>query len=167
MISNFIETPPTLSATCIAGYWEDGDCGGNPPATVTGGGQMARKERPPAERSYGRLTRSERNDIERGLDRGDSCREIARSLGRAPSTVANEVARHRFVTPPRSMRGLPAPEGLGESCPRLASWPRCCNGCRRRRAYGCNRRPRAFYDARLAQARADAELVELCFVNSF
>ena len=31
-----------------------------------------------------------------------------------PSTVANEVARHRFVTLPRSIRGLPAPEGLGE-----------------------------------------------------
>ncbi len=128
---------------------------------------MTRKARPPAERSYGRLTRSygrltrsERNDIERGLDRGDSCRAISRSLGWAPSTVANEVARHRFVTSPRSMRGLPAPEGLGESCPRLASWPRCCNGCKRRGAYGCNRRPRAFYDAGLAQARADAELSE-------
>ena len=82
---------------------------------------MARKARPPAERLYGRLTRSECNGIERGLDRGDSCKAIARSLGRAPSTVANEVARHRIVTSPRSMRGLPAPEGRGVSCPRLTS----------------------------------------------
>lgn len=49
---------------------------------------MARKARLPAERSYGMLTRSECNDIERGLDRGDSCREIARSLGRAPSVFS-------------------------------------------------------------------------------
>lgn len=121
---------------------------------------MAGKGKPPSERSYGRLTKSERNDIERGLDRGDSCRSIARSIVRAPSTVANEVSRHRFVTSPRSMRGLPAPEGLGGSCPRLGSWPACCNGCKRRRAYGCGRKPRVFYDARMAQARADAELRE-------
>ena len=43
---------------------------------------MTREARPPAERSYGMLTRSERNNIERGLDRGDSCRAIARSPGR-------------------------------------------------------------------------------------
>ena len=112
------------------------------------------------ERSYSRLTRHERNSIERMLDRGMGCREIARELGRAPSTVANEVARHRFVTAPMARRGEPAPEGLGESCPRLGSWPRCCNGCKRRRAYGCNRTPRVFYGARMAQAAADAELSE-------
>lgn len=123
---------------------------------------MAKRGRPPRERGYARLTRSERNDIERGLDRGDSCRKIAGSIGRAPSTVANEVGRHRFVTSPRSMRGMPAPgeDALAAACPRLGSWPRCCNGCKRKRAYGCNRRPRVFYDARLAQAAADAELRE-------
>lgn len=121
---------------------------------------MAKKGKPPSERKYGRLTRAERNHIERALDRGGSCRQIARELGRAPSTVANEVARHRFVTSPRSMRGLPAPDGLGGSCPRLGEWPRCCNGCSHHRGYGCSRRPRVFYSARLAQLRADAELVE-------
>lgn len=124
---------------------------------------MARRRgsgRPPSERAYSRLTRHERNSIERMLDQGKGCREIARELGRAASTVANEVARHRFITAPRSMYGEPAPEGLGESCPRLGSWPRCCNGCRRRRAYGCSRRPHVFYSARMAQRAADAELSE-------
>ena len=115
------------------------------------------KGKDPPERAYGRLTRHERNAIERMLDRGKGCREIAAELGRSPSTVKREVNRHRSVTAPRSMYGEPAPEGLGESCPRLGAWPRCCNGCSRRRAYGCNR-PRAFYSARMAQRAADAEL---------
>lgn len=56
------------------------------------------------------------------------------------------------------MKGLPAPDDLSGACERLQSWPRCCNGCKRKRAYGCNLKPHVFYDARLAQARADADL---------
>ena len=44
----------------------------------------------PSERSYARLTRHERQTIERMLDRGRGCREMAREIGRAPSTVASE-----------------------------------------------------------------------------
>ena len=114
----------------------------------------------PSERSYARLTRHERQTIERMLDRGRGCREIAREIGRAPSTVASEVERHRFVTSPRAHYGEPAPEAaaLAAACPRLGSWPRCCNGCGHRRAYGCSRRPRVFYSARMAQRAADEEL---------
>ena len=120
------------------------------------------KKKKPSERAYARLTRHERQTMERMLDRGKGCREIARELGRAPSTVANEVGRHRFVTSPRALRGEPAPEAeeLAAACPRLGSWPRCCNGCAKRRGYGCSRRPRVFYDARMAQRAADAELAE-------
>ena len=121
---------------------------------------MAKKGKSPRERAYSRLTRHERNAVERMLDRGKGAREIARELGRSPSTVANEVARHRFVTAPRSMYGEPAPGDLSGACERLQSWPRCCNGCKRRRGYGCNLKPRVFYSARMAQAAADAELVE-------
>ncbi len=115
-----------------------------------------------SERSYARLTKHERNTIERMLDRGKGAREIAREIGRAPSTVANEVARHRFVTSPHARRGEPAPAAaeLASACPRLGSWPRCCNGCARHRGYGCSRRPRVFYDARRAQDAADEELRE-------
>lgn len=116
--------------------------------------------RKPSERSYARLTKHERQTIERMLDRGKGCREIAGELGRAPSTVANEVGRHRFVTSPRALRGEPAPANgeLAAACPRLASWPRCCNGCAKHRGYGCNRKPRVFYNAGMAQRAADAEL---------
>lgn len=111
----------------------------------------------PSGRSYGRLTRHERNAIERMLDRNRSAREIAAELGRSPSTVTREVAAHRYVTAPRSRYGEPAPEDLSGACPRLAAWPRCCNGCSHRRGYGCSRRPRVFYSARRAQEAADAD----------
>lgn len=119
-----------------------------------------KKGKRPSERSYARLTRHERQTIERMLDRGKGAREIARELGRSPSTVANEVARHRFVTAPRSLYGEPAPSDLSGACERLREWPRCCNGCRRRRAYGCGMKPHVFYNARWAQRAADDELRE-------
>ena len=87
-------------------------------------------------RSYGRLTRHERNTVERMLDRNRSAREIAAELGRSPSTVTREVAAHRYVTAPRSRYGEPAPADLSGACPRLSAWPRCCNGCSHRRGYG-------------------------------
>lgn len=114
-----------------------------------------------APRAYGRLTRHERNTVQRMLERGASCRQIARELGRSPSTVCSEVASHRFVTAPRERRGerVDASADLSAACPRLAAWPRCCNGCGRYRAIGCKRRPHVFYDARAAQLCADSVLV--------
>ncbi len=51
---------------------------------------------PPAARRRSRLalTRSEREDISRGIASGSSIREIARHLDRAASTVSREVTRH-------------------------------------------------------------------------
>src|ERR1700683_5081169 len=40
------------------------------------------------------LKMAEREEISRGLVSGESVRSIARRLGRAPSTVSREVARH-------------------------------------------------------------------------
>ena len=56
-------------------------------------------------RAYGRLTRHERDTVQRMLERRASCREIARELGRSPSTVSAEVASHRFVTAPKARCG--------------------------------------------------------------
>ena len=51
---------------------------------------------PPVERSRSplRLSLVEREEISRGLVANESCRAIARRLGRAPSTVSREVAGH-------------------------------------------------------------------------
>jgi IS30 family transposase len=55
----------------------------------TGGVQ----QRPP-QRAARSLTAVEREEISRGVAAGDSCRAIARRLGRAPSTVSRELARN-------------------------------------------------------------------------
>ena len=54
------------------------------------------KRKPPVEpvRSPLRLSLAEREEISRGLVAGESLRSIARQLGRSPSTVSREVARH-------------------------------------------------------------------------
>ncbi len=40
------------------------------------------------------LTLEEREEISRGLGAGDSIRQIARELGRSPSTVSREIGRN-------------------------------------------------------------------------
>ena len=65
------------------------------PATVrdflawTGGVRRA----PPC-RSPRQLSAAEREEISRGVAAGQGCRTIARSLGRAPSTISRELARN-------------------------------------------------------------------------
>ena len=54
------------------------------------GGRQPRELR----RSQLRLSLAEREEISRGLVAGDSCRQIARRLRRAPSTVSREVTRN-------------------------------------------------------------------------
>ena len=108
---------------------------------------------------YRRLDRAERAAIQSGLDKGRSCRQMARDLGRSPSTVADEVARNRTVAkgPGKGERVRGVPD---DACPKLLSWPRCCNGCRHLRYRSCSRRWRCEYSAARAQALADAELRE-------
>ena len=55
----------------------------------------------------GRLTFGEREEIARRLDRREGVREIARVLGRAPSTISRELARNTSPSP-RRYRAFPA-----------------------------------------------------------
>jgi transposase, IS30 family len=55
----------------------------------------------------GRLTFGEREEIARRHDRKEGVREIARALGRAPSTVSRELARNASPSP-RRYRAFPA-----------------------------------------------------------
>ncbi len=121
---------------------------------------MAKKKTRKSERSYARLTKAERKSIERMLDQNKSCRAIAEELGRSPSTISDEVARHRYVTSPRAHYGESAPESIADACPGLAEWPCCCNGCRRHKIHGCKKRLHVLYLAKHAQRAADAELSE-------
>lgn len=49
----------------------------------------------PRKRRSVALTTAEREEISRGLSCGETLRSMARRLGRAPSTISREVARHR------------------------------------------------------------------------
>jgi IS30 family transposase len=51
--------------------------------------------RPPRKRRSDALTLAEREEISRGLARKESVRQIARTLGRAASTVSREITRNR------------------------------------------------------------------------
>ena len=69
---------------------------GKPPGSVytilrSNGGVVPRKRC----RREGHLSLNERESISRGLARGDSIRQIARDLGRAPSTISREVKRNK------------------------------------------------------------------------
>jgi IS30 family transposase len=56
--------------------------------------RLKRRPKPEPVRSPLRLSLAEREEISRGLVAGESLRSIAARLGRAPSTVSREVARH-------------------------------------------------------------------------
>ena len=113
---------------------------------------------------YSRLDKRERKAIEHGLDKGLSCRSMARDLGRSPSTVHDEVVRNRVVTRgPGKGDNVSGTDGSQagdlKACPKLLEWPYCCNGCRYRR-YHCSHRWRCEYAAARAQELAEEDLVE-------
>lgn len=101
-------------------------------------------------RSYSRIDKADREAIQNGLGKRKGCREIARSIGRSPASVTEEVKRHR-TWKDGERRGEAVPEDPeGVSCSHLRGWPWTCNGCM---AYGkkCGRRQRMEYKAALAQ----------------
>ncbi len=57
-------------------------------------------------RSYRRLDESDRVAIENGLDKRKSCRQMARELGRSPSTIADEVAHAASIKSPSNFTQL-------------------------------------------------------------
>ncbi len=123
---------------------------------------MARKKRKRA--SYRRIDLRERKAIEHALDRGTSCRSIARDLGRSASTIHDEVVRNRVVTrgPGKgdNVVGTDGSQAGGvRVCPKLLAWPFCCNGCRYRR-YHCANRWRTEYLASRAQGFAEDDMTE-------
>ena len=102
---------------------------------------------------YHRLDKAERIVIEHQLKKGCSCREIARELNRAPSSISYEIKTNSTIS-----RGVNKGEKVGELpkgvCPKLLTFPHVCNGCRQWH-FHCSRKFRCEYDATLAQSLAD------------
>ena len=95
------------------------------------------------------LTLSDRNDIQLGLERGETFKAIGQSILKDPTTVSKEVKRNRQVRESTCDK-LP--------CPLLDKAPFVCNGCPKRRQK-CGYK-KIFYLAKQAQKQYEQTLVE-------
>ena len=95
------------------------------------------------------LTLSDRNDIQLGLERGETFKVIGQSILKDPTTVSKEVKRNRQVRESTSNN---------LTCPLLDKAPFVCNGCPKRRQ-NCGFK-KIFYLAKQAQKQYEQTLVE-------
>ena len=95
------------------------------------------------------LTLSDRNDIQLGLERGETFKAIGQSILKDPTTIPKEVKRNRQVRESTCDK-LP--------CPLLDKAPFVCNGCPKRRQ-NCGYK-KIFYLAKQAQKQYEQTLVE-------
>ena len=95
------------------------------------------------------LTLSDRNDIQLGLERGETFKAIGRLILKDPTTVSKEVKRNRQVRESTCDK-LP--------CPLLDKAPFVCNGCPKRRQ-NCGYK-KILYLAKQAQKQYEQTLVE-------
>ena len=98
---------------------------------------------------YKHLTLSDRNDIQLGLERGETFKAIGQSILKDPTTISKEVKRNRQVRE-STCHNLP--------CPLLDKAPFVCNGCPKRRQ-NCGYK-KIFYLAKQAQKQYEQTLVE-------
>ena len=106
-------------------------------------------------KSYSRLTKADRNSIEKFLDVRDPNRNsaiiLASELDRSPSTITREIKNNRTISSGKRKGAQLSTEDIPNiECPRLCSWPYVCNGCIKR-SYGCNYFPKCEYRATYAQ----------------
>lgn len=95
------------------------------------------------------LTLSDRNDIQLGLDSGQTFKAIGKTILKDPTTVSKEVKRNRQARSSTRSR---------LSCPLLDKAPFVCNGCPKRRQ-NCGYK-KVFYLAKQAQQKYEQTLVE-------
>ena len=95
------------------------------------------------------LTLSDRNDIQLGLERGETFKAIGQLILKDPTTVSKEVKRNKQIRDSTSSN-LP--------CPLLDKPPFVCNGCPKRRQ-NCGYQ-KIFYLAKQAQKQYEQTLVE-------
>ena len=95
------------------------------------------------------LTLSDRNDIQLGLERGETFKAIGQLILKDPTTVSKEVKRNKQIRDSTSSN-LP--------CPLLDKPPFVCNGCSKRRQ-NCGYQ-KIFYLAKQAQKQYEQTLVE-------
>jgi IS30 family transposase len=106
------------------------------------------------------LTIEAREEIQRCLEVGVSFKDIARRVGKSPTTISREVKKHLTYKESPVTRtkddGMP---NLDKQCPELMKSPFVCNACEKKHYNRCSYR-KQFYYAKQAQKEYEFTLVD-------
>ena len=104
------------------------------------------------------LTLEAREEIQKCLESGVSFKDIARRIGKAPTTISREVKKH-LIKKEVSVKHAKADGSpiIGKACPTLLKAPFVCNPCAKNR-YHCPYQ-KQFYYARVAHQAYEQLLV--------
>lgn len=104
---------------------------------------------------------SDRNEIQMGLERGTTFKEIASIISKDPTTVSKEIKRNKIVKKADNQIIHKDAKGTIKEtprCPLLGRAPYVCNGCKKKR-HKCGY-DKHFYYAKNAQRKYEETLVE-------
>ena len=106
------------------------------------------------------LTQEARQEIEKCLNIGVSFKDIARRVGKSPTTISREVKKHLTYkdAPVVHTRGDGTPLG-NKQCPELMKAPFVCNACEKQSYNRCPYR-KQFYRAKKAHEEYAFTLVD-------
>ena len=106
------------------------------------------------------LTIEAREEIQKCLDVGVSFKDIARRVGKSPTTISREVKKHLAYkeAPVTITKGNGEPVG-SKTCPKLMKAPFVCNPCEKNSYNRCHFR-KQFYYAKQAQKEYEFTLVD-------
>ena len=106
------------------------------------------------------LTIEAREEIQKCLEKGVSFKDIARRVGKSPTTISREIKKHLIYkdAPITSTKvdGVPVE---GKPCPKLMKAPFVCNGCEKNSYNRCAYR-KQFYYAKQAHKEYSFTLVD-------
>ena len=106
------------------------------------------------------LTIEAREEIQKCLETGVSFKDIARRVGKSPTTISREVKKHlTFKEAPINRSKVDGTSAEGKTCPRLMKAPFVCNPCEKNSYNRCSYR-KQFYYAKQAQKEYGFTLVD-------
>lgn len=103
------------------------------------------------------LTLEAREEIQKCLDHGVTFKDIARRIGKAPTTVSREVKKHLTFKEASVKRTKTDGAPLAKTCPNLLKPPFLCNPCPTKTHCSYQKQ---FYYAKAAQREYETLLVE-------
>ena len=103
------------------------------------------------------LTLEAREEIQRCLEIGVTFKDIARRVGKSPTTISREVKKHLTIKEAPVKRTRADGTHIDKTCPSLLAAPFVCNPCEKVRHCSYQKQ---FYYAKVAQKEYEALLVE-------